>query len=254
MDNRAVSESIGFALTFSLVAATVAIVSISGFATLQDARNAEQMNNAERAFDVLDENMADIYTQGAPSRATEISLERAQLLSGDAVFINVSLDPTNAASSPSFEGNYRYRPLVYRSKADDRIVYSAGSIFRLPKEGGGVVIKEAPFVFNETTGTIITVPRTTTDGAQTIGGSTILVRANNEGREVDASDQFGTYSDIWVNVSTTERRADLWEEQLDDKDLTDCFQPEDGRVACHITTAPQRVYVSEVEIAVAFDR
>lgn len=74
MDNRAVSEVVGFVLTFSLVTMAIAIVFTAGFGGLQDTQQAEQVNNVERAFDVLDTNVQEVQRQEAPSRATEMRL------------------------------------------------------------------------------------------------------------------------------------------------------------------------------------
>jgi len=56
-DRRAVSDVVGYVLVFSLVSLTVGVVSVAGVGALQDARDVEQANNAERAFDVLGDNV-----------------------------------------------------------------------------------------------------------------------------------------------------------------------------------------------------
>ncbi|MEA5386913.1 hypothetical protein VB779_07480 [Haloarculaceae archaeon H-GB11] len=98
MSERAVSEVVGFALVFSMIVAMVAIVTLGGMGQLQSARDFEQANNAERAFEVLADNLADVHQRGAPSRATEIDLEHAQLFVGDPVTINVSGEDTSGAA------------------------------------------------------------------------------------------------------------------------------------------------------------
>ena len=89
-DRRGVSETVGFVLVFSLVLLTVGTVLTVGYAGLQDARDAERVNNAERAFDVLANNIEDITARGAPSRGTEIRLAEASIGPGAPVTMNIS--------------------------------------------------------------------------------------------------------------------------------------------------------------------
>ncbi|MFC7136780.1 hypothetical protein ACFQRB_10335 [Halobaculum litoreum] len=71
---RAQSDAIGFVLVFSLIVLTVGTVYAAGYPALQDLRSDEQLENMERAFEVLDDNVDDMAREGAPSRATEIKL------------------------------------------------------------------------------------------------------------------------------------------------------------------------------------
>ena len=89
-DHRGASETIGFVLVFSLIVLTVGVVLTVGYTGLQDARDAERVNNAERAFDVLADNIEDITDRGAPSRGTEIRLAEAAIGPGAPTHINIS--------------------------------------------------------------------------------------------------------------------------------------------------------------------
>ena len=70
MRDRGVSEVLGYALVFSLVIVTVSIISVSGLSGYQNAQSFERQSNAEKAYDVMHNNIEDIYYKGAPSRAT----------------------------------------------------------------------------------------------------------------------------------------------------------------------------------------
>jgi len=67
-DERGVSDVVGYVLIFSLIVATVGVVTTVGFSTLEDRQDAERVNNVERAFDVFANNMENVYRDGAPSR------------------------------------------------------------------------------------------------------------------------------------------------------------------------------------------
>ena len=251
MTDRAASEVLGFALVFGMVVTAVAIVSVSGLGTLQDVRDAEQMNNAERAFDVLADNMADLHQRGAPSRATEISLESTQLYTGENVTINVTAtDGSGVNASRSVERSVR--PIVYEGNQERRLVYEGGAVFRTNRDGG-LVIGEPPTVFADDR-VLVPIVQTRTENVRSVGGSTVLVRANRQSSEVNISATDGRYTDVSVNVTSPRWR--LWQEYFEGTRLSDCTSsPADQRVTCSLESGvdPERVYVTVHEIDVAIE-
>ena len=114
-DRRGVSETIGFVLVFSLIVLTVGVVLTVGYGGLQDARDAERVNNAERAFDVLADNVEDITHRGAPSRGTEVRLAEASLGAGSPTYLNVT--GVNDSGGRVFStGNYSTDTVVYEAE------------------------------------------------------------------------------------------------------------------------------------------
>lgn len=152
-DERAVTEIVGYVLVFSLIVATVGVVTTVGFGTLEDRQNAEQINNVERAFDVFATNVEDVYRQGAPSRATEIRLAGGTVEYGEPVQITIR-NATNHNDNHTIETI----PIVY-TKGDSEIVYVAGTVIRA-NEDGSVMLREPPFVL-EADRTLLPFVRTT---------------------------------------------------------------------------------------------
>jgi hypothetical protein len=251
MTDRAASEVLGFALVFGMVVTAVAIVSVSGLGTLQDVRDAEQMNNAERAFDVLSDNMADLHQRSAPSRATEISLGSAQLYTAETVTINVTaIDETGTIDNQSVERSVR--PIVYDGNQDRQLVYEAGAVFRTSRDGG-LVIGEPPMVFRDDRA-LVPVVQTRTESIRSVGGSTVLVRANRQGSEVNVSAVDSQYTNVSVNV--TSPRWELWQRYFEGTRLSACDPtPSEQRVTCYLESSvdPERVYVTVHEIDVAIE-
>jgi len=247
---RAVSDLVGFVLVFALVVSTVGIVSVAGLDTLQSARDAERINNAERAFEILRSNTADIYQRGAPSRATEVSLDDASLALGDQIWFNVS-DP-GTGGGPSFHNASVVRPIVYDS-GDTRLVYVMGAVFREQRDGGVVVQPWSPVIGQDRT--VIPQVKTTsaTQTGQSVKSSTVLIRASANRRRVRLSETGGAYDDVWINVSSTPR-ADLWARMLGDHPQIDCPTVRDTSVECSMTDTPQRLFVTETWIAVSLKR
>lgn len=205
MSDRAASEVLSFALVFGLVVTSVAIVSVSGLGTLEATRDGEQMNNAERAFDVLADNMADLYQQGAPSRATELKVGDAQLEFGDHSEMNVSVTKAGDAN-PTPVLNRTMRPIIYEGSQDRQLVYEGGAVFREDRNGGRIV-HEPPLVV---TGNhvLYTFVGTRSNERASVGGSTVLVRSAYRGSTVRFENTSADVESVTVDV--TSPRAGSW--------------------------------------------
>jgi len=250
MDERAVTEVVGFALVFALVVSMVAIVSVVGFDELEDTRDQEELNNAERAFDVLADNLADIHDGGAPSRATEVNLESARLEVGQRVTINVTGINQSGAS---FVNTFTSQPIVYAS-GDAELVYSGGAVFRT-QDGNGLLINEPPFLIDSGR-VVIPVVQLQHEGAvSSTSGSTVRIRAKNRQRQpVSGFTESPTrYEHIVLNITAPSPRGGLWMDYLESQDgVTNCQQPRSDNVRCTIDS-PQSVFVSRTLITYAFE-
>lgn len=213
MTDRAVSEVLSFVLVFSIIIASIVLVSVAGLSSLQDARDAEQLNNAERAFDILSDNMADIYLRGAPSRATEISLGEAQLRTADNVTMTVEVQEGGAYSRV---GQWKIRPLRYDGNQEQALVYEAGSVFRTNRDSG-IRIRDPPLVVNKNH-VLITVIGTNRPTVQSLGGSTVLVRANHRDSDIPYENSDSDAEKVRINV--TGPHSDLWEDYFEEKGFT----------------------------------
>lgn len=199
MDDRGVSEVVGFVLVFSLVTMTIAIVFTAGFGGLQDAQGVEQVNNVERAFDVFDHNAEDLYHRNAPSRATEIRLKGGQLQFGEPVTVTLSQGEESVPIYPT--------PVVYEAEGT-KIAYEGGATIR--EEGGSsVMLNDPAFVVNENHTSLLIVRTQATGGRSSISGDRmVLIRA------AYASDpRITTYHadpDEPIKVTIETPRVDAW--------------------------------------------
>lgn len=205
-DDRAVSETLGFVLTFSLITVTIAIVFTVGFGGLQDAQHAEQVNNVERAFDVLATNVDEIHREGAPSRSTEMRLSGGTLAHGDPVTVTVEVGENN--ESLDTNASFDTHPLVYRN-GDTEIVYELGGIIRTDGDNG-VLLSEPPFVVGDRSAVPILV--TTTPGDRDTVGEhrTVLVSSTHQRTTLVQQPTNQT-----VRITIESPRADAWERYLE---------------------------------------
>ena len=257
------TEVLGFVLIFSLVASTTGLVYVYGFSGLQDARDATALNNAERAMDVLADNVRDIHHRGVPNRATEIKLYGAGLALEEPTTwqVNVTGDGTTTTYSSDVE------PLVY-SAGDTELVYANGALIRADR-GGAVMHRKPPLVFRRIDGgnvSVISFIETRSPNSQNVAGDvTVLVRtelAISETIVERVGDYSSTTSSLSVNLSvqSTPERAVVWERYLEaeiteaypvnDPDST-CEVLGDATVACEFEV--QRVYigVSRIDLSIA---
>jgi len=250
---RAVSDLVGFVLVFSLVAAVVAVVSVAGLGSLQSARDAEQTRNAERALEVLADNMADIRDRGAPSRATEISLDDASIYLGDRTVIEVR-DPTGSTTYLDTVA-FNARPVVY-DDGNSELVYALGAVFRVDSQGGTIIESWDPVIDENRTVIPIMVTTSASGGPQAIQSDTVLVRGTLNRRTVQvADDSYGDTgnADVWINVTSS--RHELWERMLSDNPDISCPSPnpDPNEVQCQLdysSSNPDELYVVTNQVAV----
>lgn len=248
---RGVSDLVGFVLVFSLVVSVVAVVSVAGFSSLESARDAERTNNAERAMEVLRDNMADVTDRGAPSRATEVSLDEASLRLGDRIQIEVT-DPNNDTKFLTTT-TFGVRPIIY-DDGDTELVYAMGAVFRDGPRGGTVVEPWRPVLDEERT-VIPLVETTSASGdVQSLQSDTVLVRSSLNRRITHVAKDDYSEADVWINV--TSPRTELWERMLSDDPKISCPSPAAGanEVQCHLDYDPDEVYVVGTRIAVDLKR
>jgi hypothetical protein len=221
---------------FAIVVAMIGLVFTAGFSGLQDVRDVERVNNAERAFEVLWDNTKDMTDRGAPSRATEIKLSAASISFGEPVQVNVSRDGGTFNTSQTID------PIVYDADTGTRIVYAGGAVLRQQRDGG-IVTHSPGFVFSPER-TVIPIVETRRAGSGGVGGDgTVLVRMTTARRNVLYASGDGSVT-LWVNITTP--RAETWHDYLTDREDVTCEPVTGEEVACQVTT--RRAYVTRISI------
>jgi hypothetical protein len=213
-DERAVSEVVGFVLVFSLVLGTITVVYVGGFTGLQDTRDHEQMANAERAFDVLANNLQEIGRGKAPSRATEIKLSDATITLDERYEANVTVDGTPYVAAP--------RSITYHGSGRTKIVYEHGAVIRQEADGA-VMIREPDFIFTDERAVLRHI--SLRGGQQNLGGSTtVLIRAEGNSPQLlyppPGGDMDVTGSDVNISLQTRPERTGTWKRYLESQDQT----------------------------------
>lgn len=236
MVSRAQTETLGFVLVFAIITASIGIVYASGFTGLNDAREFEQLNNAERAFEVFADNIEDITHWNAPSRSTEIKLAGATLTVGEPVDIRINASGLNES--------FAVRPIIYDADTGERIIYVQGAVFR---ESGGdaVLLRESSMLLTENR-TMIPVIQTRLQGTGSVGGSaTVLIRASHSQTTLLIAEDDPS-SPIWFNVTTP--RASVWVDYLEPKSgVVDCTLNGDT-ASCELDTDSLHITLVQIDV------
>ncbi|MXR41409.1 hypothetical protein GRX01_08670 [Halobaculum sp. WSA2] len=248
--NRAQSDAIGFVLVFSLIALTIGTVYATGFTALTDLRTGEQLENMERAFDVLDDNVDDIVRDGAPGRATEIKLNGGTLAVEETARVTVEATNTSNAAD-NFTVTAATRPITY-SQGDTTVASSFGTVIR--SDGDAAVMRSDPGWLVDDERAVLPLTVTTRPGSRTaIGGSsTVLVTMDATSRGVDEEMTAGPSSSIRMNVTVESTRADAWRRYFESIDDGSVIVASDDEVTYQVLV--DRVVVPRTTIRVRLER
>ncbi|RLM51690.1 hypothetical protein [Halorubrum sp. Atlit-28R] len=132
-NGRAVSDMVGFVLSFSLILLAVSAVYTGGFAAIAEEQQEEQIHNTERAMSVLAENFHDIERGNAPTRAGEFRLSGGALSLDRSARFTVSVGLDNG----TFAETVRTGSLSY-TKDETEISYENGAVLRTNDDYGFV--------------------------------------------------------------------------------------------------------------------
>jgi len=247
-DRRAVSEVLSYSLIFGLIVASIAVVSVGGMNGLENVRTNEKLSNAERAFDVLHDNLRAVHSEGTPSRATEVSLGDSQIFFGDNITVTVDLNSGTVTRE--------IRPIIFRVEDERALVYEAGAVIRQERDGG-VVLNPPPFAMVEGSGNgdgqvHLPIVQTVSADVQSMGSTTILVRGQSVNREVLNTTVSG--GDHINSIAFETPRYGTWANYFGQREYCTSVSTNDATetVTCTVGSSyrPAHLYVSEQAIRI----
>lgn len=174
--NRGVSDVIGYVMTFSVLIASVGLVTSVGFEQLEEMRTNEQLSNAERAFRLMERNLDQIQQSQAPVRASEIDLHAGSITTNttgaDAVVtIQRSSEPTNPVTRTIDLNDIRY-------EVNDRVVaYESGSVFYSDENSNDVLEDGPEMICTDDTAVLSFVTLQSETEGQYLTGGTVGITA-----------------------------------------------------------------------------
>ncbi|MDS0278412.1 hypothetical protein NDI85_11450 [Halomicroarcula sp. S1AR25-4] len=237
MTDRAQSTTVGFVVIFGTVLVMVGLVSVSGFAALEDVRDEERVTNGVRSFEVLATNVDDVAIEGVPSRTTTVKLDGVSLSVGPSVTFEVRVP------ADGFRKTVETRPLVLDAKSGTRVVYANGAVLREDRAGQVMARPPRPLVTADYAR--LHLVRTRPVAATSVGGQTTAsVRTTANGTTVASTGTAG--ETVYLNV--TSPRHEAWGRSLDSHPQVSCAPVGGETVSCVLTTDETTVSVTDVDV------
>jgi hypothetical protein len=254
-DDRGVSDVVGYVLVFALVTATIASVFAVGITGLEERRDAERVENVERAFDVLDDNLRDVQRHGDPSRATELRLSGGELTLSSTT--NVTIEQVDASGTRV--GNHTTRTVhaVTYTRGETTIGYDAGARFRT--DGNTTLFRSTPrFVSLDggTNRTVLPLVRTRPgDGPAAVDGDGTVQIATDAGEVKRFEFPEDAIAPHAIRIRIESPRADAWERYLAE---TDGFTVDSAETTGDVVVATidrdEAVYLRVIVVDVSYRR
>ncbi|OYR84529.1 hypothetical protein DJ71_08750 [Halorubrum sp. E3] len=251
-DERGVSDVVGYILVFSLITITIGTVFAVGITGVEDRREAERIDNVERAFEVFDDNLRDIQRYGDPNRATELRLAGGTLsVSGETRFVLADTNDSDDVANGTI-AEWTSRPLTYRDSGTT-IAYDAGALVRGDGDGS-VMLSDPRFVAADNRTTIPIVGLVRGPGRERVAGEdTVQITVVEDATADSETERFGGGDPLYLWVET--EQPDAWSRYFDEADGFDNATPggTDG-VAVAKLRHSETVYVRETVRVVSLRR
>lgn len=200
-DGRAVSEVIGFIIIFGIVVTSIGIVYYNAVPGLENAREVEQVENTQRAFSILQDNIDDVAVRDAPSRTTEVNMNQGSVELGEVGLaeINATADGDTLNVTPT-----GFRPLLYDSPTNVNVVYESGAVLASDAGGGSGMVYAPNWRVTEDEVVISTVR--VTGGVQSASGTaSVRIRAEEGGSNMQVLEDVTE-----LNVTVKSPRSEGW--------------------------------------------
>lgn len=245
MDDRAVSEVVGFAIIFGIIIASVGLLYVVGFQAMVDFQEGEQMSNAERAFDVMAENFNDVQRDdGITARSSEINLRGGTIETvTDGTTMNVTLGGTNVLREHGDEEhggdlNGEIGAFTY-TKDDTTLAYHGGGVFRAESRGNVTVTDPMITCWEDDETAVVSLVVVDGDGERFRSSDVQEITATQQGNTtvVTASGE-----DVTIEIEDSPYQS-AWNRTLQDNG----WSGGDGTWTCEAERATVRITTLEID-------
>jgi hypothetical protein len=244
--DRAVTDVVGFVLTFSIIISAVTIIYIGGFGALGDLRDTEQVNSGERSMRGVAESLEDIHRKDVPGRSVNIGVDGGEITTYDSTL----RFEFNRTGGPNRTRDVEVNALVFEP-SDDHVdlVYEAGAVFRVQRQSS--IIRHQPVLSCGDDAVLVSVPKLR-GNISISGGRTVELYGRNadSGRVYPEPGTGETPTDpdsVTIDVSDT-HVPDAWGQFLSRQDWN---ENGNGKYTCPDPdpTSDRRVYVRQATIS-----
>ena len=218
MNERAVSEAIGFVLILGIVITGISLVTLYGYPVLLKEQSNTDVKNMERAMIVIQNDMKSLCYKNVPYKETSLQVSGGTLEVVNSTQYGGFINVTNGTTL--FQKNYTVGALIYRSDRSNEVITLENGAVMTRQDGstGSAMLAEPRWFYdvNPVTGEntlVIYVMNITTDDLMAKSGmATVrmsLVNINTQPVPVSSrvvvkyvSGLSGDYSVAWENYLT----------------------------------------------------
>jgi hypothetical protein len=257
-DDRALSDVVGYILSFTVVLVSVFAATSLGFSQLAEFQQDEEITNTERAFQLIEQNFDQIQGSQADARRSEISLEPGNL---------ALLDPPGTSSvdvtvnGTGVDLTVPMRALRYQV-GDTNIAFEGGAVFYVD-QNQNTILEDGPEMFCRQRGSrpavaiVSVVTLTGSTGVNFAGGNIGITGALNRSSllyplNVSGSDTVAAGTNVTVELDS--EYAEAWSEHFtDDETGWERIGPDTYQCSDHSGNGIE-IYVRQTSIDVSFSR
>lgn len=211
MNERAVSEAIGFVLILGIVISGIGLVTLYGYPVLVKEQSNTDVKNMERAMIVIQNDMKSLCFKNVLYKETSLQV------SGGTLEVNNS---TNYGSSINITygsdfRNYRLGALVYRSDQSTEVIALENGAVMTRQDGstGSAMLAEPRWFYDDSTGTfVVYIMNISTDTPMAKSGMG-AVRMSLEGVDTEVPPTPGSVTVTYTGDSDNDLSV-AWENYL----------------------------------------
>ena len=155
MNDRAVSEAIGFIIILGIVMSGIGLVTLYGYPVLVKEQSNTDVRNMERAMIVIQNDMKSLCFKNVPYKETTLQVSGGTLEVINATSYGGFINVTNGTTL--FQNNYSVGALVYRSdRGTEVITLENGAVIRRQEDAAGsAMLAEPRWFYDNSTGTFV---------------------------------------------------------------------------------------------------
>jgi hypothetical protein len=254
-DDRSLSDTIGFVLTFGIIITSVGFVSTVGIGELEEFQTTQQLENADRTFELIARSFDEIEESQTSVRTDAIDLNDGSIRVARTSSVDVWVNNTDTGDT--YHETVPLNALVYDFQ-DTSIAYENGATFRTQRDGG--IRKHDPNLICTEDVAVISLVTVTSPTARQIGGEGTL---RITGRRTNTSLLYPLAAKGSGNASTANHvdlkinsdRAREWRLHFEGSDGNwNVESSSDSELSVHCGTSNDldRVYVRRTVVEVTF--
>ncbi len=215
MDDRAVSEAIGFILILGLVLTGIGLVTLYGYPVLAKEQSSTDVKNMERAMIVIQNDMKSLCYKNVPYKESTIQVSGGTL---EVICAEEGDTPEFVISGSNIEPPIKFSPgaLVYRSDRSNEVITleNGAVITRQEGQAGSAMLAEPRWFYDEPEKTFVIYIMNVTAGDRMAKSGMATVRMSLEKATTQSYIQPDSPVTVKYNKDTKNDHSVAWKNYL----------------------------------------